>query len=131
MARRKLPFDDIFKVTPDTMFSGFDAYKKVIACDVDLIILTTPPVFRPSLPGRGGGRKHVFIEKPVAVDPVGVRHIIETSEMAEKKGLTVVAGTQMRRARHIMAGIEEIHSGAMAIYYLGNPPVSEGPCPIG
>ena len=47
MARRKLPFKDIYKVTPETMFSGFDAYKKVIACDVDLIILTTPPVFRP------------------------------------------------------------------------------------
>ena len=114
MARRKLPFKDIYKVTPETMFSGFDAYKKVIACDVDLIILTTPPVFRP-LHFRAAveAGKHVFIEKPVAVDPVGVRQIIETSELAEKKGLTVVAGTQMRRARHIMAGIEEIHGGAM------------------
>ncbi len=48
MAKRKLPFKDIYKVTPDTMFSGFDAYKKVIACDVDLIILTTPPFSAPS-----------------------------------------------------------------------------------
>ncbi|MCH2388397.1 MAG: Gfo/Idh/MocA family oxidoreductase, partial [Opitutales bacterium] len=90
MARRKLPFKDIYKVTPETMFSGFDAYKKVIACDVDLIILTTPPVFRPiHFRAAVEAGKHVFIEKPVAVDPVGVRHIIETSELAEQKGLTV------------------------------------------
>ncbi len=114
MAKRNLPFDDIYKVTPDTMFSGFDAYKQVIACDVDLIILTTPPVFRPlHFKAAVDAGKHVFIEKPVAVDPVGVRDIIKTSELAEKKGLTVVAGTQMRRARHIMAGIEKIREGAL------------------
>ncbi len=114
MAKRNLPFNDIFKVTPDTMFSGFDAYKNVIACDVDLIILTTPPVFRPlHFKAAVDAGKHVFIEKPVAVDPVGVRDIIKTSELAESKGLTVVAGTQMRRARHIMAGIEQIREGAM------------------
>ena len=114
MAKRNLPFKDIYKVTPETMFHGFDAYKQVIACDVDLIILTTPPVFRPiHFRAAVDAGKHVFIEKPVAVDPVGVRSIIETSEIAAKKGLTVVAGTQMRRARHIMAGIERIHDGAM------------------
>lgn len=114
MAKKNLPFDDIYKVTPETMFSGFDAYKQVIACDVDLIILTTPPVFRPiHFKAAVEAGKHVFIEKPVAVDPVGVRDIIKTSELAEKKGLTVVAGTQMRRARHIMAGIERIHDGAI------------------
>ncbi|QXD30698.1 Gfo/Idh/MocA family protein [Candidatus Pelagisphaera phototrophica] len=114
MAKRNLPFKDIYKVTTDTMFSGFDAYKKVIACDVDLIILTTPPVFRPlHFKAAVEAGKHVFIEKPVAVDPVGVRDIINTSKLAEAKGLTVVAGTQMRRARHIMAGIEQIREGAM------------------
>jgi predicted dehydrogenase len=114
MAKKNLPFDDIYKVTPETMFSGFDAYKQVIACDVDLIILTTPPVFRPiHFKAAVEAGKHVFIEKPVAVDPAGVRSIIETSKIAKKKGLTVVAGTQMRRARHIMAGIEAIRDGAM------------------
>lgn len=114
MAKHDLPFKDIYKVTPDTMFSGFDAYKKVIACDVDLIILTTPPVFRPiHFKAAVQAGKHVFIEKPVAVDPAGVRDIIKTSELAESKGLTVVAGTQMRRAPHIMAGIERIRDGAL------------------
>lgn len=114
MGRRKLPFDKIYKVTPETMFAGFDAYQKVIACDVDLIILTTPPVFRPiHFRAAVDAGKHVFIEKPVAVDPAGVKSIIETSALASKKGLTVVAGTQMRRARHIMAGIERIREGAM------------------
>jgi predicted dehydrogenase len=114
MAKNDLPFNDIYKVTPETMFSGFDAYKQVIACDVDLIILTTPPVFRPiHFKAAVEAGKHVFIEKPVAVDPMGVRSIIETSKVAKKKGLTVVAGTQMRRARHIMAGIEAIRDGAM------------------
>lgn len=120
MVKRDLPFKDIFKVTPDTMFSGFDAYKKVIACDVDLIILTTPPVFRPiHFKAAVEAGKHVFIEKPVAVDPVGVRDIIKTSELAESKGLTVVAGTQMRRAKHIMAGIEHIREGAMGDIFSG------------
>jgi predicted dehydrogenase len=114
MAKHDLPFSDIYKVTPETMFSGFDAYKHVIACDVDLIILTTPPVFRPiHFKAAVEAGKHVFIEKPIAVDPTGVKDVIKTSELAEKKGLTVVAGTQMRRARHIMAGMERLHDGAI------------------
>ncbi|NIA14978.1 MAG: Gfo/Idh/MocA family oxidoreductase, partial [Nitrospiraceae bacterium] len=114
LKKRNLPVDDIYKVTPDTMFSGFDAYKKVVACDVDMIILTTPPYFRPQhFKAAVEAGKHVFVEKPIAVDPVGVRDFIETAEKAEKKGLTVVAGTQMRRARHIMAAMEQMHKGAM------------------
>ncbi len=114
MEKKDLPFKDIYKVSPDKMFSGFDAYKQVIACDVDLIILTTPPVFRPiHFKAAVEAGKHVFIEKPVAVDPIGVRDIIKTSELAKSKGLTVVAGTQMRRARHVMAAIEEIRGGAL------------------
>ena len=113
-ARRNLPFDDIYKVKKDDMFYGFDAYEKVIACDVDLIILTTPPVFRPMhFKAAVEAGKHVFVEKPVAVDPVGVKDFIETSKLAKKKGLTVVAGTQMRRARHLMALIEKVREGAM------------------
>jgi predicted dehydrogenase len=112
LKKRNLPVDEIYKVTPETTFVGFDAYKKVLACNVDMVILTTPPFFRPEhFRAAVEARKHVFVEKPVAVDPVGVRSFIETSEHAKEKGLSVVAGTQMRRARHIMAVMERIHNG--------------------
>lgn len=111
---RGLNPDDIFKVKKDQIFYGWDAHKKVIDSGVDMVILTTPPFFRPAqFRYAVEAGKHVFIEKPIAVDPVGVRHVIETAEMAEKKGLTVVAGTQMRRARHIMATVDKIHNGAI------------------
>ena len=114
LARKKLPVDDIYKVTPDKMFAGFDAYKKVIAADVDMIILTTPPYFRPQhLRAAIAAGKHVFVEKPIAVDPAGVRDFIETGSRAKEKGLTIVAGTQMRRARHIMAFMDKVHNGAL------------------
>jgi len=114
LKKRKLAVDEIYKVTPETSFVGLDAYKKVLACDIDMVILTTPPYFRPvQFKAAIDAGKHVFIEKPVAVDPAGVRSIIATSEVATKKGLNVVAGTQMRRARHIMAIMKEIHNGAM------------------
>jgi predicted dehydrogenase len=109
---RGLSFNDIYKVTPETTFVGFDAYQKVIDCDVDLIILTTPPHFRPEhFRAAVEANKHVFVEKPIAVDPAGVRAFMATADEAKRKGLTVVAGTQMRRARHIMDFVDRIHRG--------------------
>ncbi|MCJ7631360.1 Gfo/Idh/MocA family oxidoreductase, partial [Candidatus Bathyarchaeota archaeon] len=110
MFQTNLP--DKVKVTDDTCFVGWDAHKKVLACDVDLVILTTAPHFRPEhLRAAVEAGKHVFMEKPVAVDPVGVRSVIESSELADKKGLTIVAGTQMRRIAHLMEGVKRIHDG--------------------
>ena len=106
----KLP--DKVKVTPENCFVGFDAYKKVLACDPDLVILTTPPYFRPEhLRAAVEAGKHIFIEKPVAVDPVGVRSVIASSELAAQKNLTLGAGTQMRYIAHLIEGIERIHNG--------------------
>jgi predicted dehydrogenase len=106
---------DKVKVTEETCFVGWDAYKKVLACDdVDMVILTQPPHFRPPhLRAAIEAGKHVFMEKPVAVDPVGVRSVIESSELADKKGLTIVAGTQMRRISHLVEGMKGIHDGAI------------------
>ncbi len=103
------------KVTNDRCFAGWDAYKKVIACDdVDMVILTEPPHFRPGhLKAAIRAGKHVFMEKPVAVDPVGVRSVIASSELADRKKLTIVAGTQMRRISHLVEGIKSIHDGAL------------------
>jgi len=110
---KKLP--DKVKVTDDTCFTGWDAYKKVLARDdVDMVILTEPPQFRPAhLAAAVEAGKHVFMEKPVAVDPVGVRSVIASSELADKKKLTIVAGTQSRRMAHRMEWIKRIHDGAL------------------
>ena len=101
------------KVTEDSCFVGWDAYKKVVARDdVDMVILTEAPHFRAEhLKAAVEAGKHVFMEKPVAVDPVGVRSVIESSALADKKKLTIVAGTQMRRIAHLVAIMERIHNG--------------------
>ena len=113
--RRRLTeeFAEKVKVTNETCFTGWDAHKKVLAIDeVDLVILTEPPHFRPShLRSAVEAGKHVFMEKPVAVDPVGVRSVIESSEMADRKDLTIVAGTQSRRMAHLIEGMKRIHNG--------------------
>jgi hypothetical protein len=111
----KRNLSDKVKVTEDTCFVGWDAYKKVLGCDdVDMVILTQPPHFRPGhLKAAIETGKHVFMEKPVAVDPVGVRSVIASSELADRKGLTIGAGTQMRRISHLVEGIKSIHDGAI------------------
>jgi predicted dehydrogenase len=86
------------KVTPDTMYLGFDAYKKVLAMpEVDLVLLATPPGFRPQMTRAViEAGKNVFMEKPGAVDPVGIRSLLKTTEMAKEEGLAICAGFQQR-----------------------------------
>ena len=99
-------------VTPETCFTGFDAYKKVLAADVDLVILGTPPVFRPHhLQAAVEAGKHVFMEKPVAVDPAGVRSVIASSDLAAQKRLSMVAGTQRRHQAHYVEIMKRIRAG--------------------
>jgi len=101
-------------VTPERCFVGFDAYQKVIDCGVDMVILATPPGFRPAhFKYAIEAGKHVFMEKPVAVDPVGVRSVIKSSELAEQKGLTILAGTQMRRISHAVEAEKRVRDGAI------------------
>jgi len=99
-------------VTEEMMFEGFDAYKQVIATDVDMVILGTPPHFRPEhLKAAVEAGKHIFMEKPVAVDPVGIRSVIASSELAKQKGLAIVAGTQRRHQAHYLDIIKRIQQG--------------------
>ncbi len=110
----KTRFTDRIKVPEDQQFSGWDAYKKVLATDIDLVINTQVPHFRPMhVRAAVEAGKHVFMEKPIAVDPVGVRSILESSKIADAKGLTMVAGTQMRRIPHLVAGMQKLHDGAI------------------
>ena len=103
-----------YQVTDNRAFTGFDAYKGVLASGVDVVILATPPGFRPiHFKAAIDAGKHVFMEKPVAVDGPGIRTVIEAAKLAESKGLNVVAGTQRRHGRDYRATIERIHAGAI------------------
>ncbi|MDY0355485.1 MAG: Gfo/Idh/MocA family oxidoreductase [Sedimentisphaerales bacterium] len=111
---------DKVKLTEENCFAGWDAHTKVLATDVDMVILTTPPQFRPMmLKAAVEAGKHVFMEKPVAVDPVGVRSVIASSELANQKGLTIVAGTQMRRISHLVEAMKRIRDGALGTIQSG------------
>ena len=102
------------KVTDDTCFTGFDAYKKVIASDVNFIILATPPFFRPQhLAAAVAAGKHIFAEKPVAVDAAGIRSVIETYHAAKQKGLGIGVGTQRRHQAEYLEAMTRIHGGAI------------------
>ena len=91
-------------VADDQCFIGFDAYKKVLASDVDLVLCATPPHFRPiHFDAAVDAKKHCFLEKPCAVDAPGVRSILATGQKAAAYNLCVVTGTQ-RRARPRLSG---------------------------
>ncbi|MEC8044553.1 MAG: Gfo/Idh/MocA family oxidoreductase [Verrucomicrobiota bacterium] len=82
-----------YQVTPETTFTGFDAYKKVIDSGVDVVILTSPPSFRPQhLEYAVEKGVHCFFEKPVAVDAPGVRKVIELAKKAKEKNLGFMSG---------------------------------------
>lgn len=101
-------------ISDERCFTGFDNYKKVIDSGVDYVILATPPGFRPAhLRYAVEKGKHVFMEKPVAVDPAGVRSVIESAQMAANKKLGIVAGTQRRHQKGYVETIKRIHDGAI------------------
>ncbi|MBI2614082.1 MAG: Gfo/Idh/MocA family oxidoreductase [Gemmatimonadetes bacterium] len=98
----------------DRAFVGFEAYRQVIDSGVDLVILATPPGFRPAhFAAAVGAGKHVFMEKPVAVDRVGVRSVLASSDLAAQKRLAVVAGTQRRHDPKYVEAMRRIHDGAI------------------
>jgi myo-inositol 2-dehydrogenase / D-chiro-inositol 1-dehydrogenase len=105
---------DNLKVTNEMTFTGFDSYQQVIDSGVDLVILAAPPAFRPAhLEAAVRAGKHVFMEKPIAVDPVGVRSVIQSSELAKQNGLAIVAGTQRRHDPKYRETMQRIHDGAI------------------
>ncbi len=111
--RSKLKKQNI-AVPEKNCFAGFDAYKKLLDLDLDVVILATPPHFRPAhLEAAVETGKNVFMEKPAAVDPAGVRQIIATSRAAEEKGLTIITGTQRRHQRDYLETYRKIASGAI------------------
>jgi myo-inositol 2-dehydrogenase / D-chiro-inositol 1-dehydrogenase len=105
---------DKFKVDPANRFVGLDAYQKVIDSGVDVVILATPPGFRPQhLQAAIAAGKHVFCEKPVATDAPGIRSALASAELAKKKNLALVAGFCWRYNLAERALFEQIHEGAI------------------
>jgi len=115
LANIKKTFPDKVKVTPETSFLGFDAYKKVMAMkEVDIVMLTTPPGFRPPMVKAAlEVGKHIFLEKPGAVDPVGIRSLLASAELADNKGLSIVVGTQQRWQPQYLELMKRIHDGKL------------------
>jgi predicted dehydrogenase len=103
------------EVADDHCFTGFDAGRKLLGLpDVNYVILAEPPHFRPAhLKAAVEAGKHVFMEKPVAVDAPGVRMVIEAGELAKQKGLGIAAGTQRRHQKSYNETIQRLHDGAI------------------
>jgi len=113
LARLTQEFPGRVKVPATRCFTGFDNYQHVCALpDVNLIVTAAPPGFRPlHLKAAVEAGKHVFMEKPVAVDPVGVRSVIASSDLAAQKHLAIVAGTQRRHQARYVEMLKRIHDG--------------------
>ena len=100
-------------VKPENCFVGFDAYKKVIE-QVDVVLLVTPPHFRPQhMKAAVEAGKHVFAEKPCAVDAPGVRSVLETCRIAQEKKLSIVSGLCLRYDTGFREIVKRIHNGAI------------------
>ncbi|MBI4164709.1 MAG: Gfo/Idh/MocA family oxidoreductase, partial [Acidobacteria bacterium] len=112
--REHLAKEADLQVPDDRCFLGFDAYKKVIDSDVDIIILATPPHFRPEhFNAAVDSKKHIFMEKPVAVDAPGIRTVLGAGEKAKQYNLCVVAGTQRRHQPEYVETQSRVANGAI------------------
>jgi len=112
--QEKLKNDKGIEVPDENCFVGFDNFEKVIDAGVDVVILATPPKFRPEhFEAAVRARKHVFMEKPLAVDSAGIRQIITASKMADSQGLKVVTGTQRRHQHNYVNLWKEINNNGI------------------
>lgn len=118
-------------VAENMRFVGLDAYKQLLATDVDIILHATPPYARPiHIEAAVKAGKHIFTEKPVAVDPAGIRRFIAAAEMAKEKKLCFVTGTQRRHQKPYVDTIKKIQDGALGelhaarAYWCGTLPFS-------
>jgi predicted dehydrogenase len=105
-------YPDRVKITPETRFIGLDAYQKLIDCGVDVVLLATPPGFRPHhLKAAIEAGKHVFCEKPMAVDAVGYHVAQAALAKAKEKKLNVMAGFCWRYSPSRREAFQRLHDG--------------------
>ena len=114
LANLKKVAPDKVAVTDENCFVGFDAYKQVLASGVDVVLLATPPHFRPAhLKAAVDAGVHCFVEKPVAVDAPGVRSVLATCEEAKKKNLSIVSGLCWRYDSGVRETMKRVLDGAI------------------
>lgn len=112
--REKLKTERNIEVADENCFVGFESYEKVIDSGVDVILLCTPPHFRPAhVEAAVNARKHIFMEKPIAVDPVGARSVMASVKKAQAIGLNIVSGTVFRASKDYMETQRRIANGAI------------------
>jgi len=112
LLRKEVP--DKVRLRPEGCYLGFDAYQKLIQSDVDVVLLTTPPGFRPEhLRAAVDAGKHSFVEITTAIDSPGVRSVLRSAEVARQKGLTIVSGFCWRYDNALRAAREQIRAGAI------------------
>jgi predicted dehydrogenase len=122
-------YKDRVDVPTDRKFVGFDAFQKAIDAGADLVILATPPGFRPiHFEAAVKAGKHVFMEKPVATDPAGVRKVLAAAAESKQKGLGVGVGLQRRHQAGYLETIKRLQDGAIGdiiatrVYWNGTTP---------
>ncbi len=99
---------------PERCFTGYESYRQVLATDCDLVILASPPGFRPDqILAAANAGKHIFAEKPVAVDPVGIRKVLEASRILDAKKKGFVTGTQRRHQKPYVEMMKAIADGVI------------------
>jgi myo-inositol 2-dehydrogenase / D-chiro-inositol 1-dehydrogenase len=109
------------EVPVENCYVGFDAYQKVIDSGVDVILHATPPFFRPKhLAAAVEAKKHIFVEKPVCVDPVGARSVMATAQKAKGMELCIVSGTHYRHQRDRVANWQQVAQGEIGDIVSGN-----------
>ena len=108
-------------IPEDKRFVGLDAYKQVIDSDVDMVIIATPPNFRPiHFKYATDNNKHSFLEKPICVDPIGYRMIMASAKQAQAKNLCVISGTQRHHERSYVESYKQIMNGMIGEITGGN-----------
>tara|TARA_R110002049_G_scaffold27321_2_gene93994 strand:+ start:57419 stop:58753 length:1335 start_codon:yes stop_codon:yes gene_type:complete len=120
-------YKDMVDVPPERVFTGLDGYKAAIDVDCDLVVIATPPGFKPMQFEYAVNKgRHIFMEKPVASDAVGVRRVLKSVEESKKKNLMVGVGLQRRHEPRYTETIKRIHDGAIGdvvasrVYWNGN-----------
>jgi myo-inositol 2-dehydrogenase / D-chiro-inositol 1-dehydrogenase len=110
--RQELKTQKNVEIPDEKCFVGFDNYEKVIDSGVDIVLLCTPPHFRPAhVEAAVRAGKHVFMEKPIAVDPVGARSVMVSVERAKQQGLSMVSGTIRRVQKDFMETWRRVQNG--------------------
>lgn len=107
-------YADLVEAPRERQFVGLDAYRRVLECELDLVILATPPGFRPlHFEAAVAAGKHVFMEKPVAIDPCGVRRVLAAADQASRRNLLVAVGMQRRHEARYQETIRRLQDGAI------------------